>query len=938
MGDTQTSIEKSLLKLVQTLLLESSREHAVAHLSLKADLTQDLGIDSLGRVELFLRIEKAFGIRLPDTLMAEAKTLAELKEAIEIAKPTLFPTLTTRIELLEPICLDLSSDKTLGEVLFRYAQETPTRPHIYLQDEQSRETIIRYDQLFEGASRVARGLCTRGIKPGETVALMLPTSRDFFYSFFGVLLAGGVPVPIYPPFRLDKIEEYIKREANILRNAEVRVLITFDKAKRISGILRAFIASLISVDTTEELMLLDGVLPQVQLDSTDPALIQYTSGSTSLPKGVLLTHQNLLANIRAIGSTIELSPTDRAVSWLPLYHDMGLIGSWLFSLYHGIPITILSPLSFLSRPERWLWAIHTHRATLSAAPNFAYELCVRKIEEESLEGLDLSSWRLALNAAEAVNPKTLRDFVKKFSKYGFSEKAFSPVYGLAESTVGLTFPPLGRPPRIDKIARKPFEQTRRAIPATANDKNILEFVACGGPIEGHEIRIVDESNNLLEERHIGLLQFRGPSSLQGYYRNPKATAAIYHDGWWDSGDLAYLAEGEVFITGRKKDVIIKAGRNIHPEELEEITSGVKGIRRGCVVAFGVADRITGTEKIVVVAETHEQNKMLRDQMIAEIVQKIALATEMPPDHVILVPPKIVPKTSSGKLRRANCKELYLKGLLGQKHWSSGLQMFRLWFFWLKEECFRLSKNIAKTLYSCYVGFLLVFFGIIAWSVVMRTSPKRGRRFCKGWLKLLFWLSACPLRVRGQEHLAHDEPVIFVSNHASYVDAVVLLTLLPENTLFVGKKELLQAPILRSFMKKFRFLTVDRLDFSQSLSDVERILAIVKEGASMMLFPEGTFTYATGLRPFRFGAFKIAAEAMRPLCPIALKGTRAILRDDFYLMTPGKITVTIAPSIQPQNNSWQEVVRLHTEARNEIARHCGEPIIDLIAANLPAQPP
>ena len=251
---------------------------------------------------------------------------------------------------------------------------------------------------------------------------------------------------------------------------------------------------------------------------------------------------------------------------------MGLIGAWLGSLYFGVPATILSPLFFLNRPERWLWAIHYYRGTISAGPNFAYELCARRISDETIQGLDLSSWRLALNGAENVYAKTLTRFTKKFAAYGFKPEALFPVYGLAESTVALSFPPLGRVPRIDKVIRETVENERHAVPATTTTKNWLEFVSCGKAIPGHALRIVDDNDQLLPERSVGNVQFQGPSSMQGYYRNPQETQAVHHQGWWDTGDLGYSADGELFITGRKKDIIIKAGRNLHAPELEDLTA------------------------------------------------------------------------------------------------------------------------------------------------------------------------------------------------------------------------------------------------------------------------------------------------------------------------------------------------------------------------------
>ena len=332
---------------------------------------------------------------------------------------------------------------------------------------------------------------------------------------------------------------------------------------------------------------------------------------------MVLTHSNLLANIRAIGTGLNLQPGDFGVSWLPLYHDMGLIGSWLTALCFGVPIAILSPLAFLSRPERWLWAIHEHRGTVSAAPNFAYELCARKIDDRALEGLDLSCWRAALNGAEPISPDTLERFARRFEPYGFRAEAFLPVYGLAESSVALTFPPLGRKPRVDRIGRERFENAGAALPCSESDASPLRFVSEGKALPGHEVRVVDEASVETGERVQGHIQFRGPSTMQGYFKNPAATAAVMRvDGWVDTGDLGYLADGELFVTARIKDVIIKGGRNLYPQEVEEVASEVEGVRRGCVAAFGVSDQRLGTEKLVVVAETRETDRSRQDHIAA----------------------------------------------------------------------------------------------------------------------------------------------------------------------------------------------------------------------------------------------------------------------------------------------------------------------------------
>lgn len=540
----------------------------------------------------------------------------------------------------------------------------PDRTHLHVMDESGAEEILSYADLQRGADAVAAGLSACDLQPGGTVAVMLPTCPEYFFSFFGILRAGGIPVPIYPPVRAAQVGEHLRRHARILANARATILITVPEARAVAQLLRLHVESLHRVVTVAELREAGAGARAAVLPPQEIAFLQYTSGSTGNPKGVMLTHANLLANIRAMGEAIQADSTDIFVSWMPLYHDMGLIGAWLGSLYHAIPLVVMSPLAFLRRPERWLWAIHRHRGTLSGAPNFGYELCLRHIRDSDIEGLDLGSWRLAFNGAEPVSPDTITRFAERFAPCGFRPEGMAPVYGLAESSVGLAFPPPGRVPVIDRLRRETLVREGRAVPAAGDDPHALRFVACGYPLAGHEIRIIDETGHEAGEREQGRLEFRGPSCTPGYYCNPEETRRLFHDGWLDSGDLAYVAGGEIFITGREKDMIIHAGRNVHPHELEEAIGNLSGIRKGCVAVFGCIDRANATERLVVMAETRETDAARRAAIITSIN---ALAMEligMPPDDVVLAPPHTVLKTSSGKVRHAASRAIYERGEVG----------------------------------------------------------------------------------------------------------------------------------------------------------------------------------------------------------------------------------------------------------------------------------
>ncbi len=934
---SQHEAEKQLLDVVNQFLTESGERYK-REIKLDVSLQRHLGIDSLGRAELFQRIEKNFAVTLPDRLLAEAETLNDIAvyladAPIQIDKKSTKRMITSHGEYAR---VDPLQTKTLIDVLLLYGEHSPDKAHIYFQNEEGKDEVITYGQLLEQSLRVASGLRERGLREGETVAIMLPTHPGFFYVFLGTLLAGGVPVPIYPPFRMHMLEEYARIEARILNNAEVRILVTFDQAEKLSLLLQTFVRSLKHVTTVDELLHRKGSVSIYKAKSDSYAFIQYTSGSTAAPKGVLLTHYNLLSNIRAYGKAVKVTPEDVAVSWLPLYHDMGLIGMWLGSLYFGVPLILMTPFSFLNRPERWLWAIHYHRGTLSGAPNFAYELCTRKIEPALLEGLDLGSWRMAVNGAEKIYPRTLEQFATKFARYGFKRHALLPVYGLAESTVGLAIPPVEREFRIDYVDRDQFEKASLAIPST--EANALAFVCCGGPIEGHHIRIVDDEYQVLPERHVGNLQFCGPSSMQGYYHNPTATQAIYHNGWWDSGDLAYLAEGEVYITGRRKDLIIKAGRNIYPVEIEEIVGNIPNVRQGCVAAFSVTDTQQASEQLVVVAETREKNKAQREEMMRNMKEKIVSALDITPDVIVLVAPHVVPKTSSGKLQRAACKAMYNDGRLGKRKTPAWLQMIKIASGSFLNKVKRGIFFTGRLIYTTYVACLLFITFIPLFLIVLLASRDFAAKSCRFWARAILFLACCPLKIVGKEKLKQMSSVIFAANHASYVDSIVMMALLPTDTRFIAKKELLAAPIIRTFLRRLNYVVVDRADLSKGLQDTKHIESVLRKKGSILIFPEGTFSYASGLRPFRLGAFKISADAQIPICPIALQGTRTILRGDEKWMRPCRITVTVCDPIYPTGIEWQDITDLRDAVRADIVKYCGEPSLDFIAAQTVASKP
>ncbi|HHI70834.1 MAG TPA: acyl-phosphate glycerol 3-phosphate acyltransferase, partial [Rhodobacteraceae bacterium] len=503
----------------------------------------------------------------------------------------------------------------------------------------------------------------------------------------------------------------------------------------------------------------------------------------------------------------------------------------------------------------------------------------------------LSSWRAAFNGAEAVSPTTVTQFPQRFARFGFAAKAMMPVYGLAESSVGLAFPPLGQGVRIDRIQRRVFAKTGEAIPAADDETNALRFVSCGRVIAGHEIRIVDAHGNELPDRQQGRLQFRGPSATSGYLHNPEATQALFDGDWLNSGDLAYVSEGDLFVTGRTKDVIIRAGRNLYPHELEEAVGDIPGIRKGRVAVFGTTDPNTGTERLVVLAETREKEAAELDRLRQKINNITSELIGGPADDIVLARPNTVLKTSSGKVRRSACRELYESGLLGKTQAPVWRQISRLLLTSVTPQLRRSWRAARTRLWAIYAKTVFWFLAPLTWlGVVCSPSLVLRWRLMRVATRLLANLTRTPFRVEGLEKLpGRKQPCIFVANHASYLDGPLLIAALDRPFSFVAKIELAGQVIAGTFLRRIDTEFVERFDVKKGAEDASHLFNQAKSGCSLLFFPEGTFTRNPGLLPFRLGAFLAAAEAGLPIVPVAIRGTRSILRADAKLPHRGSIT-------------------------------------------------
>ena len=925
----EASRERLLIAVVSELVRElHPQARRPVDVGRSSQLDRDLGIDSLGRTELILRLERVFRVRLPIQVLSQANTVGDILDAlkqmpgerfaIEAAAPLTLPEL--------PLVPAPAAAGTLVEVLDWHVARHPDRLHLtVLQDESVVLGTLTYGELAERARAVAAGLIEADVAPGDRIALMLPTSAEFFIAFVGILYAGAVPVPIYPPMQLSKIEDYMRRQAGILRNAGARILVTVPEGLQSAALLRRLVPTLDAVRSTDNLAVprADIQLPILR-DETATALIQYTSGSTGDPKGVVLSHANLLANIRAMGGVIEATSADVFVSWLPLYHDMGLIGAWLGSLYFAASLYVMSPLSFLARPQSWLWAMHRFRATISAAPNFAFELCAAKIDDAELKGLDLSMLRFLANGAEPISANSLGQFTQRFQRFGFKPEAMAPVYGLAECAVALAMPPLGRPPIIERVNRTTLSRDGRAEPASETDQTAIEIVSCGQAVPDHELRIVDDLGREVADRYEGCLEFRGPSATSGYFRNETKTRALIHDGWLDSGDRAYVANAEVFVTGRKKDIIIRAGQHIYPHELEGAIGDIAGLRKGGVAALGVFDAASGTERVIVVAETDETDPGARETLRAEAQRTATEIVGGPAEEIVLVAPGAVPKTSSGKIRRAAAKELYLDGRLSTRERAFRWQILRLALESLGPQLSRLSRVLKDRLYAAWWWMVVSVSLGIGWPAVMLLPRLQWRWAAVRWLaRAALAVMGIPVSVRGIERIPHGRAIV-AFNHASYVDALILSAVLPYEPTYLAKKELAGQFFAGHVLRRLGAIFLERYDLSGSLADTEVATDAARLGRLLVIFPEGTFTRRPGLLGFYLAPFKIACEAGLPVLPGALRGTRSMLRADQWFPRWGPISVEVAEPIKPSGTEFASVLKLREEVRAVILARCGEP--------------
>lgn len=514
-------------------------------------------------------------------------------------------------------------------------------------------TISRRE-FKESAWRYADGLKRMGIMPRDLVIIAQTQTLEGIYAFWGALLMGAIPSMF--PTLTEKLDPhiYMQSMAELVRLSDVKLIITMDDfAYQLAQAVNCPVygaSQLVNRDNEQ------GASSFYTPHPAEIAFLQHSSGSTGLQKGVALSHQAVLSQVKNYADAIALTSNDVIVSWLPLYHDMGLIAGFIMPLIRGIPLVLMSPFDWVAHPALLFRAIHEHGGTLCWLPNFAYNHCARRIRVRDTENIDLSRMRMFINCSEPVRDDSHRLFLERFAPNGVRPEMLTVSYAMAENTFAVTQTPLGTTPRLDKIDRVKFIENRRAISSADTDSMVM--VSCGTPIRGTDVRVVDENNQPLPERHIGEIAIHSDYMLTEYYRRPDLQP-FTSDGWFLTGDMGYIADGEIYIAGRYKDLIINAGKNVYPQDIEAVVSSVDGIRAGRVVCFGVPDEREGTELIAVVAETDTHPDDYR-ALASAIKLAVAQSTTVTVMYVKLVESGWLIKTSSGKIARSANKDKWMR--------------------------------------------------------------------------------------------------------------------------------------------------------------------------------------------------------------------------------------------------------------------------------------
>jgi acyl-CoA synthetase (AMP-forming)/AMP-acid ligase II len=542
---------------------------------------------------------------------------------------------------------------------------TPNRVALTLQFSAADDLSLTVDQLLRGAASYSRAYAQAGILPGEVVILILRHGEDLVYAFWGAVLHGAIPSIM--PFLTEKLspERYRADLSALISVTQPAAIVTYQEFEgdvRLAVKKGDSVRSVLVVETVERQPQLDfDTLAGFHQTPEDIVLLQHSSGTTGLQKGVALSHQAVFNQLAAYGKSLALNENDVIVSWLPLYHDMGLIAGFIMPVLSGIPLVLQSPFDWVRAPYKLMQAVTKYRGTLSWLPNFAYNFCAQKIRDRHLEGVDLSTWRAIVNCSEPVRWESHNAFFEKFKSYGLKREALQTSYAMAENVFGVTQSPLGGEPVVLQIDREAF-MSERVAKAPVDGKSPMKMMSSGRALENVQIKILGEDRKEVEERVVGEVALQSDCMLTGYYHREDLTEKAFLDGWYLTGDFGFTVNGELFVSGRKKDMIIVGGKNVYPQDLESLTYEVRGVHAGRSVAFGMYNEEEGTEDVVIIAEVDSEDpaeqQKIADAIRIHVTKNSAVALR----YVKAVDAKWILKTSSGKTARSANKEKFLAEL------------------------------------------------------------------------------------------------------------------------------------------------------------------------------------------------------------------------------------------------------------------------------------
>jgi fatty-acyl-CoA synthase len=523
--------------------------------------------------------------------------------------------------------------------------------------------VLPYRDLKDQAQSLARRMIRAGLQRGERVAIIAESTADFVRTFWASQYAGLIPVPLPTPAAFAGRVNYIDHIHPMMKAARARALIApevfLESARQAAARLEIELVG--TVEDLNQMPEADADLPAAEAE--DVCYLQFSSGSTRAPTGVAITHRALLANARGISrDALKITAEDRCTSWLPFYHDMGLVGFSLMPLTSQVSVDYLAPDEFARRPLIWPTLISRNGSTLSFSPSFGYDLSARRAMNADLGHLDLSRWRVAGIGGDQIRPAILARFAETFGRCGFRKEAFVASYGMAEATLGMTFAPIDRGIEVDRVDLGRLRREGRAVPA--DGENVRDLVICGTPLPNHELQVRNAEGSVVAERQVGHIVFRGPSVMTEYFRRQEETARVLSaDGWLDTGDMGYLVGDSIVVAGRSKDLIIVNGRNVWPEDLElAVENHIDGVRRGDVVAFSIDGG--DAERVVILVQSRTSDPVLREAQRAAVASVILSAAGLN-CSVVLVSHNALPRTSSGKMSRTKARDMYLASLLGE---------------------------------------------------------------------------------------------------------------------------------------------------------------------------------------------------------------------------------------------------------------------------------